>query len=104
MTTWEAAEFRDWLTGLTSGSVSREVEGPDLVFTEPCLAFAASALEGDNIEIRAYLSLEAEPPFVVAGAAGLFKNYVPLRTDSAALGVAAAEWADDLRPFPLRGQ
>lgn len=103
LTTWEADDLRTWLASLADGRVPAEREGPALVFTEPCVAFAASRLEDDGVEVRAYLSLEAEPPFVVGGAAGLFQNYVPLRTDPAALAAAAAAWADDLRPFPVRG-
>ncbi len=77
--------------------------GPTVVCLEPCLAFAALPLEGEGVEIRVYLSLEAQPRFVVAGAAGMFENYVPLRTDLPALELAAAEWGADLRAFPARG-
>lgn len=44
------------------------------------------------------------PSFVVAGVAGAFENYVPLRTDVFALGLAAASWAEDIRPLPVRGE
>lgn len=102
MTTWEARELQDWLLVLSKRLTLEPSKGPTLVFTEPCVAFSALPAGGDKIEVRAYLSHEAEPPFVVAGAAGTFEDYVPLCVDPAALGVAAAEWVDDLCPFPKR--
>lgn len=101
LTTWEAARLHEWLSELSRGRAPEEGDGPTLVFTEPCLAFAASRLDAERVEIRVYLSLEAAPPFVVAGSAGMVENYVPLRVDRGTLGVAAAAWAEDLRPFPV---
>lgn len=104
LTTWEAIELQDWLSLWPRGVVPDGTPaGPTLDFTEPCLAFADLPLDGDSVEVQVYLSLEAEPPFGVAGSAGEFTNYVPLRMDRAALTLAAAEWAEDLRPFPTRG-
>ncbi|MEJ5928850.1 hypothetical protein WG915_09540 [Corynebacterium sp. H128] len=89
--------------GVACGSVPDQVQGPTLDFVEPCLAFAASPLDGYDVELRVYLSLEAEPPFVVAGAAGRFENYVPLCMGLPVIEAAATEWGDGLRTFPVRG-
>lgn len=91
LTTGQAAELRDWLQGIVRGTVLAKGESLTLDFVEPCLAFAASPLGGRNVELRVYLSLETEPPFVVSGGAGIGKNYVPFLMGLAALDLAAAD-------------
>ncbi|MDP9886081.1 hypothetical protein J2W21_003606 [Sinomonas atrocyanea] len=104
LTTWDARELADWLRSVSCGhapSLSSN-DGPGLVFDEPCLAFDAEQLEGDTAVLRVYLSLEAEPAFVVEGAHGMFENYVQLTMSLAELGRAAAEWDAEIKAYPVR--
>ena len=104
LTTWEARGLATWLAAVAAGIASppEDESLPDLTFTEPCLAF--SVAEGGNgpIGLRVYLSLEAEPPFVVAGQQGIFKNYVPFSTSEAAVLRAAGELSSELSAYPVR--
>jgi len=52
--------------------------------------------------LRVYLSLEAEPPFVVAGQQGMFENYVPFSTSKAGVLRAAGELSSELSAYPVR--
>lgn len=95
---WDA----NWLR--VTGSVVLP-DGRTHRFCEPCLTtWEAAELrgEGDRIEVRVHLSLEAAPPFGMAGDGGMVGHGLPLLTDRAALGRAAAECAAGLRAFPTR--
>lgn len=103
LTTWEARELAGWLGDVAEGdSEVSPGDAPGLVFTEPCLAFAACRDGLGQVELRVYLSLEAEPPFVMAGERGIHTNYVPFRLSREALTKAAREWAVETARFPVR--
>lgn len=104
LTTWDARELAGWLRSVSRGhapSPSSDDE-PGLVFDEPCLAFDVEHLEGGTVVLRVYLSLEAEPAFVVEGAHGMFENYVRLTMSLSELGRAAAEWDAEVKAYPVR--
>ncbi len=104
LTTWEVRELATWLAAVAAGIASpAEDEGlPDLTFTEPCVAFGVEEGGKESIGLRVCLSLEAEPPFVVAGQQGMFKNYVPISTSKAAVLRAAGELSSELSAYPVR--
>lgn len=104
LTTWEARQLADWLSPVAAGMAvpAKDEGGPDLTFTEPCVAFSLAVSSTGDLVLRVYLSLEAEPPFVVAGQRGMFENYIPLATNHAAVLRAATELTSELSAFPVR--
>lgn len=93
LTTWEARRLADWLSAVAAGVAAPAKHGrePGLTFTEPCVAFSVARSSTSELGLRVYLSLEAEPPFVVAGQRGMFENYIPLATNTAAVLRAVTE-------------
>lgn len=104
LTTWEARALADWLSKVAAGVAlpAEDAGEPDLTFTEPCVAFGVAVSSTSELALRVYLSLEAEPPFVVAGQRGMFENYIPLATSTAAVLRAATELTSELSAFPVR--
>jgi hypothetical protein len=104
LTTWEARELATWLAAVVAGNASpaEDQSLPAITFTEPCVAFGLADGGSGPIGLRVYLSLEAEPPFVVAGQKGMFKNYVPLPTTEADVLRAAGELSSELSAYPVR--
>lgn len=97
LTTWEAASLGGWLGALMDGSLApSDGDTVDCHFTEPCLGFKYMGVEGESLRLRVYLSLEAEPPFILAGQPGLFSNYVPLVVHREALASALRAWKEEL--------
>lgn len=104
LTTWEADGLASWLlSAAESRTPGQDGRRPDLTFTEPCLGFVAG-VEGDTVRLRVYLSLEAEPPFVVGGRPGIHQNHVPLALSRAAVDRAAHDLIAELRAYPVRGR
>ena len=104
LTTWEARELFGWLTSVSRGhapSPSSDEE-PGLVFLEPCLAFDVEQLNGDTAVLRVYLSLEAEPAFIIEGSRGMFENYLRLTMSLTELSRAATEWDAEIKAYPIR--
>jgi hypothetical protein len=104
LTTWEARELATWLAAVAAGiaSPAEDQSLPALTFTEPCVAFGLADGGGGPIGLRVYLSLEAEPPFVVAGQKGMFTNYVPFPATETAVLRAAGELSSELSAYPVR--
>lgn len=105
LTTWEAQSLAEWLNGVALGEINSrpDTDEPDLVFfTEPCLAFSLVEAGVSHVGLRVYLSLEAGPPFVMAGKAGVFENYLSLTVSTSSLEQAAGAWGQELLLFPLR--
>ncbi len=73
-----------------------------LEFLEPCIGFDLEEIAGDTAVLRVYLSLEAEPPFIVAGFHGIFENYLRLTMSLTALSSAAADWEAEMQAYPVR--
>ncbi|GAB3216280.1 hypothetical protein GCM10027586_07850 [Kineococcus gypseus] len=110
LTTWEAQELGRWLHSAAQGQIEataqpHEDDGSLLTFTEPNLAFSVAAVLGTQTLLRVHLSLEALPqdlPWTGRDGPALHEYSVPLTLERAQLRAAAAQWQDDLTPFPAR--
>ncbi len=104
LTTWEARELGGWLRSVADGELRPGAAGadPDLVFTEPCVALDLEGVATGSVVLRVYLSLEAEPPFVMNGAAGMFANYLRLEITREQLTLGVGHWHRELAAFPIR--
>lgn len=103
LTTWEADDLGAWLRRVSRGeALTAPDRGPAVEFLEPNLGFRAMQGEDGRIELRVYLSLEAEPPWVMEGAPGVHRNYVTMDLTREQLADAAEAWLAECREFPAR--
>ena len=91
VTTFELADFADWLDTLAT-------DGEQYAFTEPNLAFTYSAQPAPALRVR--FAHESAPPWVTGDAPELILEFPLDETD---VHAAAAELRNALIEYPIRG-
>lgn len=108
LTTAEARDLSAWLRAAANGEIHAAPHEPDKdvrlkVFTEPNIAFNLAVGTNDEVVLRVYLSLEAQPDWARhREQGGVFDYYLPIRCSPSALVAAAESWEADLSAFPVR--
>lgn len=108
LTTMEARDLSAWLRAAANGEIQaapyeRDNDVRLKVFTEPHVALNLAASTNDEVMLRVYLSLEAQPAWArhrIQG--GVFDYYLPIRCPASDLATAAESWETDLNAFPVR--
>jgi hypothetical protein len=108
LTTMEARDLSAWLRAAANGDIQAAPYEPDndvrlKVFTEPNVALNLAARTNDEVMLRVYLSLEAQPDWARhREQGGVFDYYLPIRCSASDLAAAAESWEADLNAFPVR--
>lgn len=107
LTTWESAELGEWLLQAAAGEIDAGSD-PGIgrgsrSFVEPNLAVKLTATDEATVSLVWSFSQESAPPG--ATEAQRYGDGVPVLVAVAreALRVAAEQWKENLRSFPIRG-
>lgn len=105
----ETRWISEWLRAVADGTMQPlpiaepGYENQDmLTFLEPNLGFSYERRVGDEVLVRAYLSLEALPPDVDEQM-DLYEYSVDLLMTTTQLAAATDVWDEERRTFPARG-
>jgi len=109
LTTSEAEQLGDWLRAAARGEVSPSTPSedgsvfPDICFTDPDIALGVAEFDRALVRLRIHFSLAAAPPWAEEERRFVSHQfYLLVDMTGSDLVLAADEWQEDLRHFPLR--